>query len=164
MANIQTVQWTSADHTSPEALIRVTLSGAETFTAVWPNNRTHWRQTIQDWIDGGGVIATEDASVAIGALKDELKQEAIVRISAQVPEWDSEQIIRVIASFWNMLGAPNASQDLARDIYVYLTDSSPAAGALAKADTLTPAEVALVVPTDASPFAVVDGAFPGWPT
>jgi len=51
------------------------------------------------------------------------KHEAIRRIQLQVPEWETHDEIRLLASIWNMLGTPNAAQTNAKNIYVYVKNT-----------------------------------------
>ncbi len=89
-------------------------------------------------------------------LRDEFIVEGVVRIIAQVPEWDSFARIALLASVWNMLGTPNSAQSLARDIYLYVKNT-----ALPKLATVTTqAGLNAIDPTVADPFG--DGTL--WPT
>ncbi len=160
MAKILSGKWANQAHTT----LKLDVGGGGAIFAAWPDNKTHWGAEIQAWLDGGGVIEEEDLSSVAAPVKKAIRVEGVARIAAAVPEWDSLKKVKLIASLWNMLGAPNASQALARDIYLYVTSPDPAAGALAKIATLDRTELGQVVATDAAPFAAVDGAFPGWPT
>ena len=81
---------------------------------------------VMAWIDLGN---TPDPDPTVLAFAKDLKKEAykregVIRIKAQVPEWNDMTIIAFMASIWNMLGTPNASQTLAIDIYLYVRDTA----------------------------------------
>ena len=89
-------------------------------------------------------------------LRQAFKNEALSRIAASVPEWDSFEFVTRLASIWNMFGnAPNAAQTLARDIYFYTRDT-----AIPRVNS-APDQAALdaIDPTAADPFG--DGTL--WP-
>ena len=74
--------------------------------------------------------------------------EGVARIAVQVPEWDSLERVRLLASIFNMLGPPNAAQTLARDIFLYVRDT-----ALPKIATVTTqAGLDAIDPPAADPF------------
>ena len=103
--------------------------------------------------------AESDAN-EVTSLRANLRQafidEGILRIAAQVPEWDSFERVALLASVWNMFGGPpNAAQALARDIYLYVRDI-----ALPRLGPLTLAQLQAADPTAADPF----GGGTLWPT
>ena len=87
--------------------------------------------------------------------RHEIITEGVLRIAVQVPEWDSLERVALLASIWNMLGAPNVAQALARDLYHYVKNT-----ALPKLGPMTLAELQAVDPSAADPFG--DGT--PWPT
>jgi hypothetical protein len=87
------------------------------------------------------------------------KEAALSRIALAVPEWDTFEEVKLIASMWNMLGGtPTASQMLAKNIYVYAKTSIAKLNGLAAVDMLT------VDPSADLPFSVADPTDTGWPT
>ena len=87
----------------------------------------------------------------------EFKAEALRRIAAQVPAWDSFDRIEFLLSIANMLDTTNmmAAQALARDILLYARDT-----AIPKLAPLSLTDLQTVDPTAADPFG--DGT--PWPT
>ena len=83
-------------------------------------------QEVINWIDDGGTPTPDPKALAKVKKRKRLEyaMEARGRIADQVSEWDSLEKIKLVASIWNMLGTPNASQTLARDIYIYLTGTA----------------------------------------
>lgn len=94
------------------------------------------------------------------ALRKAFVKEGVARISVAVPEWDSFEKIKLIASLWNLLVGANATaaQVLARDIYLFVRDD-----ALTRIGALTDATIDLVAPTVAKPFELAEPGAPGWP-
>ena len=80
-------------------------------------------EEIQDWVDLGNTIQPDPnvLAAAKSAKIEEAKAEAVSRIAAQVPEWDTWETVRFVVSIANMLdlGSMNAAQTLAKDIYLY---------------------------------------------
>ncbi len=77
-------------------------------------------QAVLIWLQSN--TADPDTSVLAQVKRkkiSELKREALTRIAVDMPEWDDMEKIKFIASIWNMLGTPNASQTAAKDTYVY---------------------------------------------
>ncbi len=82
--------------------------------------------------------------------------EGVIRIAAQVSDWDSIESIKTAAGMWPAIGGgATAAMMLAKDIYLYLRDTVPAKlAALA-----SQAELDAIDPGQADPFG--DGT--GWP-
>lgn len=57
----------------------------------------------------------------------EFMDECLIRIVAQVSDWDSMEAIKTIAGIWDTHLATNATvaQTLAKDIYIYVRDTVP---------------------------------------
>lgn len=89
--------------------------------------------------------------------RQEFKVEALRRIAAQVPAWDSFERIEFLLSIANMLNTVNmtAAQSLARDILLYARGT-----AIPKLAPLSLTDLQSVNPTAADPFG--DGT--RWPT
>lgn len=53
--------------------------------------------------------------------------EAVMRIAAQVPDWDNLDTIKTVAGLWDSHLSTNATaaQTVARDIYLYVRDTVP---------------------------------------
>ena len=54
----------------------------------------------------------------------EYKAEGVRRIGLQIPEWNTFERIAFLASIWNMLRTPTATQIKAKDIYLYVKDTA----------------------------------------
>ena len=126
-----------------DALTEITGRGRELITGQ--------RQT--DHIAATAAFLVEKKRIA---LRQGFIAEGVARISAQVPAWDLLDTVKLIASFWNMLGAPNAAQLLARDIYLYVVND-----ALPGVDAAADAALDAIDPTAAEPFGPGN---PAWPT
>lgn len=88
--------------------------------------------------------------------RHEFKAEALTRIAAQVPAWNTFERIEFLLSISNMLNTGNmtAAQTLAKDTLVYVRDT-----AIPKLTGLTLTQLQLIDPTLADPFG--DGTL--WP-
>ena len=106
-----------------------------------------------------GVVAAHVRSLdpARAAKAAELVTEGVVRIAAQVPDWDSVERIKTVAGMWPAIAASATPAQLAaKDLYLFVRDTVPAKlAALASA-----AAIAAVDPALADPFG--DGT--PWPT
>ena len=93
-------------------------------------------------------------------LRQQFKDEALARIAAEVPAWNSFERIEFLLSISNLLDTASmtAAQTLAKDTLIYARDT-----AIPHVNWLTLAQLQLVDPTAAAPFAAVDGTA-GWPT
>ncbi len=103
---------------------------------------------------------TEEMAQTLSSLRKRRRQEfiseGITRITTSVPEWDTFERVALIASIFNMFGnPPNAAQNLAKDIYLFVKNT-----ALPKLTLLTLVQLQAVSPTAADPFD--DGTL--WPT
>ncbi len=118
----------------------------------------------EDWlIDGAAqtVIISQSADVMneLKQIKKELfKAEAVVRMAAQVPAWNSFERIEFLVSISNLLNgaALTAAQRLALDILEYARDTVPPKIAA----VANQAALDAIDPTAADPFG--DGT--AWPT
>ena len=80
-------------------------------------------QNILIWLQSNTAdIDTNALSLVKKKKIEEYKTEAIARISTYMPDWDDIERVKFIASIWNMLGSPNASQVSAKNIYLYVKD------------------------------------------
>ena len=112
-------------------------------------------QEEADYLDDQARIALRDDPIR---LRQEFIDEGIVRIAAEVPEWNDFNTIGFIASIWNMLDTASASpaQNKAKDIYLFVKDTAiPAIVAMT-----TQAELDAVDPAAAEPFGAGQ---PAWP-
>lgn len=143
--NIHAVQWDGAkghieykDHSPEEILSDISAYQAfiDTWTATAPPPPT-----------------LADLKLAKGA---EFIAEGVIRIAAQVSDWDSIESIKTAAGMWPAIGGgATAPMMLAKDVYLYLRDTVPAKlAALA-----SQAELDAIDPGQADPFG--DGT--GWP-
>ncbi len=117
----------------------------------------------QPFIDAWAAAAPPPPTLdELKALKlGEFVAEGVARVAAQVPDWDSLEAIKTVAGLWasHLASSATAEQTKAKDIYLYVRDTVPA-----KLTALTSqAELDLVDPTAAQPFASVDPTDPGWP-
>ncbi len=90
--------------------------------------------------------------------RQEFKSEALIRIAAQVPAWDSFERIEFLLSIANMLDTANmnTAQSLAKDILLYAKNT-----AIPKVNTAAnKAALDAIDPKAADPFG--DGTL--WPT
>ena len=134
---------------------RVAGSFPDAFTALDPGGS--FRNWLVDPV--AKTVVIDPSPQVISELKrtmaDAFITEGVTRITAEVPEWDSFERIALLASVWNMLGAPNSAQALARDIYLYVKTT-----VLPKLAPLDLAGLQAIDPTAADPFG--DGA--AWPS
>ena len=87
----------------------------------------------------------------------DFKAEAVIRIAAQVPDWDSIEAIKTVAGMWvsHLAGNATVAQLKAKDIYLYIRNTVPP-----KIMAITTeANLAAVDPTSDDPFG--DGT--NWP-
>ncbi len=90
------------------------------------------------------------------AKREEFKAEALVRIAAQVPEWNDYEWVARLATLWTRLGAAPVDQELAKDIYLYAKNT-----AIPRVNSaVDEAALDAIDPTAADPFG--DGT--PWPT
>lgn len=105
--------------------------GSITFIPIATENRDY--QEVLAWIAEGNTPDPDDTLLAKVKQKKigEYKTEGINRIRGEIAEWDSFEVVGFLASIWNMLGTPNASQNLAKNIFVYTKNTAiPAVKAL----------------------------------
>lgn len=58
--------------------------------------------------------------------RQQFKAEALARIAAQVPDWDSIESIKTAAGMWPAIGGgATAAMLAAKDIYLYIRDTIP---------------------------------------
>ena len=145
-ANIHAVQWDGAKghieykDRSPEGVL---------------TDISSFQQYIDAW------TATADAPPTLAELKQakgaEFIAEAVTRIAAQVPDWDSLESIKTAAGMWvsHLAANATAAQTKAKDVYLYLRDTVPDKLAAVPSQ----AELDAIDPAQADPFG--DGA--GWP-
>ncbi len=102
------------------------------------------------------VAAAQEAS-ARSHLRKGFIAEGLARIAAQVPAWNSFEVVELLLSIANMLNTANMTpaQSLANDVRLYVRDT-----ALPKVAALAAAELGSVDPTAVDPFG--DGT--PWPT
>ena len=115
-------------------------------------------QRLQEWLVDGNTLDPLDLVPQVAAKRQEFVAEAVSRISAQVPEWNTFEIVAYTVSIANLLnlGSMNAAQTLAKDIYLYVKNT-----ALPRMATVTTqAKLDTIDPTVADPFG--DGT--PWPT
>lgn len=86
---------------------------------------TAYQSFIDAWTAAAPPAPTLDENKAVKTA--EFEAECIVRIIAQVPDWDSMEAIKTVAGLWDNHLATNATaaQTLAKDIYLYVRDTVP---------------------------------------
>ncbi len=79
----------------------------------------------------------------------EFINEGVVRIAAQVPDWDTIEAVKAVAGAWPALAAAATAEMIAaKDIYLYVRAAAiPAVEAM-----MVIADIEAVDPTDAEPF------------
>jgi len=88
-----------------------------------PDNRDY--QEVLVWLQGNTADADDTLLNKLKQKKvEEYKKEGVRRIQLQVSEWNSIDVVGLIASVWNMLGTPNAAQTAAKGIYVYVKNTA----------------------------------------
>lgn len=109
-------KWKYTDETE-QVVIRTLPNGG---------NESRFIAEIADWIAEGNTPDTDDTYFPRSKLQkiEEYKTEGIKRIGLQVVEWNSFNIVALLASIWNMLGPPSAAQTQAKDIYVYVKNTA----------------------------------------
>jgi hypothetical protein len=144
--NIHAVQWDGA-------------KGHVEFKDHSPATKLSDISQYQAFIDAWAAAAPLPPTLAElnSAKRQEFIAEGVIRIAAQVPDWDSIGSVKTAAGMWPAIGGgATAAMLLAKDIYLYVRDTVPAKLAAVPSQ----AELEAIDPAQADPFG--DGT--GWPT
>lgn len=91
------------------------------------------------------------------SVRTEFINEGLVRISSQVPDWNTIEAIKTVAGIWPAISSSaSPAMLLAKDIYIYIRNTVPSK----LAAVITKVELDAIDPTTTDPFG--DGT--PWPT